>query len=148
MFYWHISFVLHLINDNELDLAVSCTTLNSKLQLLSVAPSLHCSAVITGAADFIMLSPSRLLGVEKVMAYMLSEWLTDIRANQLPSILGGVGPMYSFVQLSKSLFFFSFFTLPSFPTLNLSFIELPWSDFKGFAPFSYQARMIKRGESV
>lgn len=128
-------------------LLLSCTTLNSKLQL-SVAPSLHCSAVITDAADFIMLSHSRLLGVEKVMAYMLSEWLTDIRANQLPSILGGVGPMYSFVQLSKSLFFFSFFTLPSFPTLNLSFIELPWSDFKGFAPFSYQARMIKRGESV
>lgn len=46
---------------------------------------------------------SRLLGVEKVLSYALTEWLTDIRKNQLPGILGGVGPMHSVVQLCKWL---------------------------------------------
>ncbi|XP_069036336.1 autophagy-related protein 2 homolog A isoform X2 [Lepisosteus oculatus] len=40
-----------------------------------------------------------LLGVEKVINYAINEWLTDIRKNQLPGILGGVGPMHSVVQL-------------------------------------------------
>lgn len=40
-----------------------------------------------------------LLGAEKVFSYALNEWLTDIRKNQLPGILGGVGPMHSVVQL-------------------------------------------------
>ncbi|KAJ6656924.1 hypothetical protein lerEdw1_002925 [Lerista edwardsae] len=31
-----------------------------------------------------------LLGVEKVLSYALTEWLTDIRKNQLPGILGGL----------------------------------------------------------
>ncbi|KAM6435330.1 autophagy-related protein 2 homolog A isoform 1-T1 [Liasis olivaceus] len=44
-----------------------------------------------------------LLGVEKVVNYALTEWLTDIRKNQLPGILGGVGPMHSFVQLFHGL---------------------------------------------
>ncbi|XP_026541578.1 autophagy-related protein 2 homolog A isoform X1 [Notechis scutatus] len=44
-----------------------------------------------------------LLGVEKVVSYALTEWLTDIRKNQLPGILGGVGPMHSFVQLFHGL---------------------------------------------
>jgi len=43
-----------------------------------------------------------LLGVDRVLAYVLSEWLLDIRKNQLPSLLGGVGPMYSLVQLGIS----------------------------------------------
>ncbi|XP_054889953.1 autophagy-related protein 2 homolog A [Poeciliopsis prolifica] len=40
-----------------------------------------------------------LLGVDKVIHYAVTEWLTDIRKNQLPGILGGVGPMHSVVQL-------------------------------------------------
>ncbi|XP_063800905.1 autophagy-related protein 2 homolog A isoform X1 [Pseudophryne corroboree] len=40
-----------------------------------------------------------LLGADKVFSYALNEWLTDIRKNQLPGILGGVGPMHSVVQL-------------------------------------------------
>ncbi|XP_027865134.1 autophagy-related protein 2 homolog A [Xiphophorus couchianus] len=40
-----------------------------------------------------------LLGVDKVIQYAVTEWLTDIRKNQLPGILGGVGPMHSVVQL-------------------------------------------------
>ncbi|XP_069500847.1 autophagy-related protein 2 homolog A [Ambystoma mexicanum] len=44
-----------------------------------------------------------LLGVDKVTSYALNEWLTDIRKNQLPGILGGVGPMHSVVQLFHGL---------------------------------------------
>ncbi|XP_012721537.2 autophagy-related protein 2 homolog A [Fundulus heteroclitus] len=40
-----------------------------------------------------------LLGVDKVIQYAVTEWLSDIRKNQLPGILGGVGPMHSVVQL-------------------------------------------------
>lgn len=42
-----------------------------------------------------------LLGVDKVIQYAVTEWLTDIRKNQLPGILGGVGPMHSVVQLCE-----------------------------------------------
>lgn len=43
----------------------------------------------------------RLLGVDKVLGYALNEWLQDIRKNQLPGLLRGVGPMHSVVQLCK-----------------------------------------------
>jgi len=42
-----------------------------------------------------------LLGYDKLLAYLASEWLKDIKKNQLPSLLGGVGPIYSVVQLCK-----------------------------------------------
>lgn len=42
-----------------------------------------------------------LLGVDKVIQYAVTEWVTDIRKNQLPGILGGVGPMHSVVQLCE-----------------------------------------------
>ena len=37
------------------------------------------------------------------MNYALSEWLADIRGTQLPRILGGVGPVHSFLQLFQGL---------------------------------------------
>lgn len=40
-----------------------------------------------------------LLGFEKLLTYVTQEWLQDIKKHQLPSLLGGVGPMYSFVRL-------------------------------------------------
>lgn len=40
-----------------------------------------------------------LLGIDKVIQYALDEWGKDIKRNQLPSILGGVGPMHSFILL-------------------------------------------------
>lgn len=52
-------------------------------------------------ADPPLLSSSRLLGVDKVLGYALNEWLQDIRKNQLPGLLGGVGPMHSVVQLCE-----------------------------------------------
>ncbi|GJQ86644.1 putative autophagy-related protein C terminal domain, partial [Trypoxylus dichotomus] len=44
-----------------------------------------------------------LLGVEKLISYCLQEWLEDIKNNQLPSLLGGVGPMHSLVQLFQGI---------------------------------------------
>lgn len=42
-----------------------------------------------------------ILGFEKLVSYALHEWLTDIKKNQLPGLLGGVGPMYALVKLCK-----------------------------------------------
>lgn len=42
-----------------------------------------------------------LLGFQKLIQYLLQEWLSDIKKNQLPSILGGVGPLHSVVQLCE-----------------------------------------------
>ncbi|XP_005990375.1 autophagy-related protein 2 homolog B [Latimeria chalumnae] len=44
-----------------------------------------------------------LLGVDKLFSYAINEWLNDIKKNQLPGILGGVGPMHSLVQLVQGL---------------------------------------------
>ena len=44
----------------------------------------------------------RLLGFDRLIKYALTEWLQDITKNQLPSILGGVGPMHSLVQIGQS----------------------------------------------
>lgn len=46
---------------------------------------------------------SGLLGMDRVINYALSEWLADIRSTQLPRILGGVGPVHSFLQLFQGL---------------------------------------------
>nr|CAD7409149.1 unnamed protein product [Timema cristinae] len=40
-----------------------------------------------------------LLGIDKLLNFVVSEWLQDIKKNQLPSLLGGVGPMHAVVQL-------------------------------------------------
>ncbi|XP_014232573.1 autophagy-related protein 2 homolog A [Trichogramma pretiosum] len=44
-----------------------------------------------------------ILGFDKLMSYLLSEWTQDIKKNQLPSLLGGVGPMHSLVQLFQGI---------------------------------------------
>ena len=46
---------------------------------------------------------SGLLGTDKILSYALNEWLMDIKTNQIPGILGGVGPTYSFVQLYQGI---------------------------------------------
>lgn len=43
------------------------------------------------------------LGVDKLIAYLCREWLKDIKRNQLPKILKGVGPTYSFVQFIQGV---------------------------------------------
>lgn len=42
---------------------------------------------------------SGLLGVDRLIQYVSNEWINDIRRNQLPSVLGGVGPMHSLGKL-------------------------------------------------
>ncbi|XP_076284575.1 autophagy-related 2 isoform X1 [Lasioglossum baleicum] len=44
-----------------------------------------------------------LLGFDKLITFMLTEWLQDIKKNQLPSLLGGVGPIHSLVQLFQGI---------------------------------------------
>ncbi|XP_033110504.1 autophagy-related protein 2 homolog A-like [Anneissia japonica] len=44
-----------------------------------------------------------LLGVDKLLLHLINEWAQDIKKSQLPSILGGVGPMHSFVQLVQGV---------------------------------------------
>ena len=38
-----------------------------------------------------------ILGVEKLINYLLNEWVNDIKKHQLPGVLGGVGPMHALV---------------------------------------------------
>lgn len=45
-----------------------------------------------------------ILGVDRLLNFLLQAWLQDIKRNQLQSILVGVGPMHSFVQLFKGIF--------------------------------------------
>ncbi|XP_053986087.1 autophagy-related protein 2 homolog B isoform X1 [Hylaeus volcanicus] len=44
-----------------------------------------------------------LLGFDKLVTFLISEWLQDIKKNQLPSLLGGVGPMHSLIQLFQGI---------------------------------------------
>lgn len=55
-----------------------------------------------------------ILGIDKLVTYMLQEWLNDIKKNQLPSLLGGVGPMHSLVQLCEQfqILLFSEYLIP------------------------------------
>ena len=53
----------------------------------------------------------RLLGTDKLVTFALNEWLGDIKKNQLPSILGGVGPLHSLVQLG-TLIAIPYHTIP------------------------------------
>ena len=48
-----------------------------------------------------ILTFTRLLGVNKLTAFILNEWLMDIKKNQLPSVMAGVGPMHSIIQLGN-----------------------------------------------
>lgn len=62
----------------------------------------YCIALLNVAFVFLELSCS-LLGVDKLFSYAINEWLNDIKKNQLPGLLGGVGPIHSLVQLGKYL---------------------------------------------
>ena len=45
------------------------------------------------------------LGVDKLVSFLLAEWIQDIKKRHIPGLLGGVGPIYSFVQLGKHFYF-------------------------------------------
>ncbi|CAH2094707.1 unnamed protein product [Euphydryas editha] len=42
---------------------------------------------------------SGLLGFQKLVQWALNEWLMDIKKNQLPGLLSGIGPMHSLLQI-------------------------------------------------
>jgi autophagy-related protein 2 len=44
-----------------------------------------------------------ILGLDRVILYALNEWSRDIKRTQLPSLLGGVGPMHSVIQLGMCI---------------------------------------------
>ncbi|XP_063919299.1 autophagy-related protein 2 homolog B isoform X2 [Zophobas morio] len=44
-----------------------------------------------------------LLGFDKLIMFLIKEWINDIKKNQIPNLLVGVGPMYSFVQLFQGI---------------------------------------------
>lgn len=44
-----------------------------------------------------------ILGFDKLMSFLLQEWLNDIKQNQIPSLLGGVGPIFAVVQLLQGV---------------------------------------------
>lgn len=69
--------------------------------LRSMCEMQTCGALCCRFLSFSSATLCSLLGVDKVIQYAVTEWLTDIRKNQLPGILGGVGPMHSVVQLCK-----------------------------------------------
>ncbi|RWS04521.1 autophagy-related protein 2B-like protein [Dinothrombium tinctorium] len=43
------------------------------------------------------------LGFDRVFLHAIREWTSDIKKHQLPSLLGGVGPMHSFIQLFQGV---------------------------------------------
>ncbi|XP_069689778.1 autophagy-related protein 2 homolog B isoform X2 [Periplaneta americana] len=44
-----------------------------------------------------------LLGFDKLVTFVLNEWLQDIKKNQIPSLLGGVGPINALVKLVQGI---------------------------------------------
>uniref|UniRef100_A0A5S6QFN4 Autophagy-related protein 2 n=1 Tax=Trichuris muris TaxID=70415 RepID=A0A5S6QFN4_TRIMR len=60
---------------------------------------LHCTELILKELD----NRHGLLGVEKVILYALNEWLTDIRQNQLLSIVGSVGPLHNISEIAQGI---------------------------------------------
>lgn len=44
-----------------------------------------------------------ILGFEKVLLHAIDFWADDIKKYQLPSILGGVGPVTSVIQLFRGI---------------------------------------------
>ena len=63
--------------------------------ILSGLTSLNCSELTLKKVHY----RNGISGLDKLITLLVTEWLTDIRQNQIPRILGGVGPMHSFLQL-------------------------------------------------
>ena len=44
-----------------------------------------------------------ILGPDRLLVHILEEWLNDIKRNQIPYVLGGVGPVSSLVQIVRGI---------------------------------------------
>lgn len=50
-----------------------------------------------------VLAKHGMRGLDRVLVFTLNSWMSDIKRNQLPSILSGVGPMHSVIQLFQGM---------------------------------------------
>eukprot|EP00096_Caligus_rogercresseyi_P000463 TRINITY_DN10923_c0_g1_i1.p1 TRINITY_DN10923_c0_g1~~TRINITY_DN10923_c0_g1_i1.p1 ORF type:complete len:827 (+),score=294.23 TRINITY_DN10923_c0_g1_i1:31-2481(+) len=67
--------------------------------LLVGLANLNCSELTLKAISY----QHGILGLERLFKLLLSDWLEDVKSNQVPALLGGVGPMYSFLQLLQGV---------------------------------------------
>lgn len=67
--------------------------------LLVGLTSLNCSELTLKSIFY----QQGILGFDKLLTLLVTEWLADIRQNQIPRLLGGVGPMYSVLQLFQGI---------------------------------------------
>jgi autophagy-related protein 2 len=67
--------------------------------LLAGMASLNGSELTLKSASY----HSGILGFERLLTQLVTSWLADIRQNQIPSLLGGVGPMFSVLQLFQGI---------------------------------------------
>jgi autophagy-related protein 2 len=86
------------------------------------------------------------LGMDRLLNYLIQEWLQDIKKRQLPKILGGVGPMYSLVQLCKfQLGWNSFSRLHRFFYLVQGIFDLFWLPIEQYQKDGRIVRGLQRG---
>ena len=59
----------------------------------------------TAGTEYISSFPIRhgILGPDRLLVHTLEEWLNDIKRNQIPYVLGGVGPVSSVVQIVRGI---------------------------------------------
>ncbi|XP_071749892.1 autophagy-related protein 2 homolog B [Lepeophtheirus salmonis] len=67
--------------------------------LLVGLAQLNCSELTLKKVSY----QSGILGLDKLFKLLLMDWFEDVKQNQVPSLLGGVGPMYSFLQLMQGI---------------------------------------------
>ena len=72
---------------------------NSSLSTTSKGTSdFYCSGAAVWRSCLLPLFYFSILSVDKLLKLCIEEWKRDIIRSQIPSILGGVGPLNSFVQ--------------------------------------------------
>lgn len=69
----------------------------------------------------------RLLGFDKLVTFILNEWLQDIKRNQLQGLLGGVGPMHALVQLCKSFVFSDSIVNKLLQRARQCYLDMQWT---------------------
>ena len=67
--------------------------------ILAGLTSLNCSELTLKKVHY----KNGISGLDKLVTLLVTDWLADIRQNQIPAILGGVGPMHSFLQLVQGV---------------------------------------------
>ena len=89
----------------RIDYAAKYVDLNASASIGAIAgllaglTSLNCSELTLKRVCY----NNGILGVDRLFTLLITEWLADIRQNQIPNILGGVGPMYSVLQLLQGV---------------------------------------------